>query len=343
MSLVTSLVSRCVVGVWLLLLVSCQTVRPLTFAPQTGDEMIVAGRRFHTGTRIVTWMDPGGYDAYRSERRFSPIEDSGWDKTKEMVKGVATPNRYGLRRDGLAADELERVRGGGWELAALQQRVDQFVLHYDEAGTSRQCFKILHDLRGLSVHFMLDVDGTIYQTLDLKERAWHATTSNSRSVGIEIANLGAKPRGLLKVLEEWYPRGEDGRPQFKMPARWGDPQFATPHFVGRPARPELVRGMVQGKEVFQYDLTPEQYAALIRLTAALCTVFPQITCDYPRDGHGKLVTVKLPDETLRNYRGLLGHFHVQENKIDPGPAFAWDAVLNGAQKMLGRPVRPAGQ
>jgi tyrosyl-tRNA synthetase len=47
----------------------------------------------------------------------------------------------------------------------------------------RQCFKVLHDARDLSVHFMLDLDGTIYQTLDLKERAWHATTSNSRSVG----------------------------------------------------------------------------------------------------------------------------------------------------------------
>jgi len=38
-----------------------------------------------------------------------------------------------------------------------------------------QCFKVLHDHRDLSVHFMLDLDGTIYQTLDLKERAWHAT------------------------------------------------------------------------------------------------------------------------------------------------------------------------
>ena len=52
---------------------------------------------------------------------------------------------------------------------------------------------MLHDLRGLSVHFMLDLDGTIYQTLDLKEGAWHATVANGRSIGIEIANIGAYP------------------------------------------------------------------------------------------------------------------------------------------------------
>jgi len=44
-------------------------------------------------------------------------------------------------------------------------------MHYDVCGVSRQYFKVLHDYRGLSVHFMLDIDGTIYQTLDLNERA----------------------------------------------------------------------------------------------------------------------------------------------------------------------------
>jgi N-acetyl-anhydromuramyl-L-alanine amidase AmpD len=39
---------------------------------------------------------------------------------------------------------------------------------------------------------MLDLDGTIYQTLDLKERASHATIANSRSIGIEIANMGCR-------------------------------------------------------------------------------------------------------------------------------------------------------
>jgi N-acetyl-anhydromuramyl-L-alanine amidase AmpD len=313
--------------------------RPRTFVPRKGDEIIVAGRLFHTGTRVVTWMDPHGYDAYRTERRFSPLEESSYEKSKETVKDLRSPARYGLRRDPvLAPDEIERVRGGGWDLPTLQNVVDQFVIHYDVAGISKNCFKTLHDLRGLSVHFMLDIDGTIYQTLDLKERAYHATTSNTRSVGIEIANMGAYPPGLAKVLDEWYPRDAKG-PYIKVPERFGDPMIYTKNFVGRPARPELVHGVVQGTELFQYDLTPEQYAALTKLTAALCKVFPKMTCDYPRDADGKLVTGKLPDEELKNYHGVLGHFHVQTNKTDPGPAFDWDRVIDGARRLLHLPPR----
>ncbi len=320
-------------------LAGCHTAKPLTFAPRTGDEIVVAGQRFHTGTRVVTWMDPGGYDGYRVERRFSPEADSGWDKTKETVKDVRLPNRYGVRREPLSAEEFERVRGGGWDLPLLQRTVDQFVMHYDVAGISKQCFKILHDLRGLSVHFMLDIDGTIYQTLDLKERAWHATITNTRSIGIEIANMGAYPPGAHKALDDWYPRDAQG-PFIRVPERLGDPMILTKDFVGRPARPELVAGNIQGRDLLQYDLTPQQYAALTKLTAALCKVFPKITCDYPRDAEGKLITKKLPDDDLKNYAGVLGHFHVQTNKTDPGPAFDWDRVIGGARRMLGLSERP---
>lgn len=311
--------------------------RPGAALPRQGDEIIVAGQLFHTGTRVVTWLDAGGYDAYRVERRFSPWEESSWEKTKDAVKDLRSPNRYGPRVDGLTPEELQRVRGGGWDLPLLQRQVDQFVMHYDVAGFSRQCFRILHDLRGLSVHFMLDIDGTIYQTLDLKERAWHATSSNSRSIGIEIANLGAYPPGAHKVLDDWYPRDPQGQPFIRVPERFGDPALLTKDFVGRPARSELVSGRVQGTNLLQYDLTPQQYAALTKLTAALCQVFPRITCDYPRDTDGNLVTRKLPDETLKAYGGVLGHFHIQANKTDPGPAFDWDRVIGGARRLLGLP------
>jgi N-acetyl-anhydromuramyl-L-alanine amidase AmpD len=324
-----------------LLLTSCHTARPRTFVPRKGDEIVVAGQLFHTGTRVITWMDPGGYDAYRTERRFSDLEESSFEKTKEVVKDIRSPNRYGLRRDpSLAPAEIERVRGGGWDLPTLQGVIDQFVIHYDVAGTSKTCFKVLHDMRGLSVHFMLDIDGTIYQTLDLKERAYHATTSNTRSVGIEIANMGAYPQAIVKVLDEWYPRDAKG-PYIHVPERFGDPMIYTKNFVGRPARPELVRGVVQGTELVQYDFTPEQYAALTKLTAALCKVFPKITCDYPHGEDGKPLPKKLPDEQLKAYHGVLGHYHVQTNKTDPGPAFDWDRVVGGARRLLGLPERAA--
>ncbi|MEY2879229.1 MAG: hypothetical protein RLZZ15_1609 [Verrucomicrobiota bacterium] len=327
-----------VLAVGLLFAAGCRTAAPRTFAPRTGDEIVVAGRFFHTGTRVITWMDPGGYDAYRVERRFSPWEESGWEKSKLAAKDLIAPNRYGLRKDNLTPEEIERVRGGGWPLPDLQKIIDQFVVHYDASGISKNCFRTLQDARGLSVHFMLDVDGTIYQTLDVKERASHATIANSRSVGIEVANVGAYPPGPSRILDEWYPRDATGRPFLQVPARFGDPMIFTKDFVGRPAWPDLVRGKIQGRELAQYDFTPQQYAALIKLTAALCAVFPKITCDYPRDSAGQLVRQKLPDAELAAYHGVLGHYHVQTNKTDPGPAFDWDGVIGGARKLLGQPA-----
>ena len=317
------------------LFAGCKTApRPGTFAARQGDQIVIAGQFVHTGARVVTWMDAGGYDAYRVERRFSAMDKADWENSRTAVKDLDMPNRYNLRRQGLSDEEIERVRGGGWDLPLLQRVVDQFVIHYDVCGTSRQCFKILHDMRDLSVHFMLDVDGTIYQTLDVKERAWHASSANSRSVGIEIANMGAYGVNGQNPFEQWYAKEANGETRITIPKQFGDGGIRTKGFVGRPARPEPVTGPTQGKELIQYDYTPEQYAALVKLTAALCKALPKIKCDYPRDAAGKLVLQRLPDAELEAYQGLIGHYHIQTNKVDPGPAFQWDHVIGGARRLL---------
>ena len=273
----------CAIAAALFLLVSCAQQRK-------GDEIVVCGQRFHTGTSVVLWSDPGGYNAY-----------------------LAPPgSHFSTRVD---------------SLPLLQQTVDQFVIHYDACGLSRECFRVLNEERNLSVHFMLDIDGTIYQTIDLKEQAWHATTSNPRSIGIEIANVGAFDSPDADALSRWYAKDRDGRVRITIPTKYGDGGVRTKGFVGRPARNGLIEGQVQGQTLYQYDFTPQQYAALIKLTAALCRVFPNIKCDYPR------LNQKLPDTVLANYRGVLGHYHIQTNKTDPGPAFQWDRVIDGAKKL----------
>ena len=245
-----------------MLLAGCHTApRPGTLEPRRGDEIVVAGQLVHTGTRVVLWMDPGGYDAYRVERRFSPLDKANWDDSHAEEKYLHSPNRYNMRSQGLSEEEIERVRGGGWDLPTLQKVVDQFVIHFDVAGTSRTCFQVLQDKRDLSVHFMLDIDGTIYQTLDLKERAWHATTSNSRSVGIEIANMGAYPVDGKNPYDKWYAKDAQGKVRLTLPEQYGDGGVRTKGFVGHPARQELIHGNLQGHELVQYDFTPEQYRA----------------------------------------------------------------------------------
>ncbi len=298
-----------------------------------GDEIMVAGRLFHTGAPVVLFSDPGGYDAYRVERRFAPLEKSSWEEIKKEGGGPDSPNRYGLRRAGLTPEEIARVRGGGWDLPLLRRVVDQFVLHYDVCGTSRTCFRVLHDLRGLSIHFMLDIDGTIYQTLDLKERAWHATIANDRSIGIEIANMGAYAADEKNPFARWYARDERGT-VIAVPPDLGDGGVRTPGFVGRPVRPEPVVGVVHQRTLMQYDLTPEQYDSLIKLTAALSTIFPNMPPEAPRDAEGRVLTRQLSRPEWEAFRGVLGHSHVQDDKSDPGPALQWDYLLSEARRRM---------
>jgi N-acetylmuramoyl-L-alanine amidase len=320
-----------------LLLAGCLCHPPGSHEKRKGDEIVAAGQFFHTGTPVVLWMDPGGYDAYRVERRFVPYTNADYETSRPFLDAPRTPNRYSIRDLGLTPEELERVRGGGWDFPTLQSKVDQFVIHFDVAGLSRTCFKVLQDTRDLSVHFMLDLDGTIYQTLDLKERARHATIANGRSVGIEIANMGSYSAREKNPLANWYKRQADGRMIITIPAQAGPSPERVAGFVGRPARRELIVGEVQGAQLSQYDFTPQQYRALAKLTAALCTVFPRITCDYPREADGKLMTHKLSADQFKAYHGVLGHYHVQSNKVDPGPALQWDYVICEARRLMKLP------
>jgi N-acetylmuramoyl-L-alanine amidase len=315
--------------------------------PRRGDEIIVCGQLYHTTTRVVTWMDPGGYDAYRVDRRFSPdtprgpltrpVEGAPVAKAAGNAAERGAP-RYSQRTRGLTKEQLERVRAVGWDLPLLGRVVDQFVIHFDARGTSRGCYEILQDRRGLSVHFMLDLDGTIYQTLDLKERAWHATKANDRSIGIEIANIGAYPDQGTNPLANWYQPDAQGRIRLVLPGttKAGDPVTAIAAGL-YPARGEKVSGTIHGGQLVQYDFTPQQYEALARLTATLCTVFPKIHCDYPRDEKGALLTRQLSNDEYDKYEGILGHFHVQGNKVDPGPAFQWDRVIGESRRLMAKP------
>ena len=58
------------------------------------------------------------------------------------------------------------------------------------------------------------------------------------------------------------------------------------------------------------------------------------------DANGNLIPHKLPDDELKHYSGILGHYHIQTNKVDPGPALDWARVIGGAQKILAEQNSP---
>lgn len=280
--------------------------------PEAQGHIVVCGQRFPVDAPVVLWTDRGGYDGTRAHE--------GYERGRRT--------RDAPRRSLVRPDERDPAR--------VADVVDQFVLHYDACGLSRTCFEVLRR-RNLSVHFLLDLDGTIYQTLDLRDTAWHAREANPRSIGVEIANLGARPPGQLSELDEWY-RREGGETLLVLPARVGDGGLRRSGFRARPARSRPVVGRVQGERLAMYDLTPEQYDSLVALTVALCRVFPRIDAEVPRDARGSVRAEVLDPGELARFHGILGHYHVSGDKVDPGPAFDWEGyLLRVRRELVARP------
>lgn len=298
---------------------------------RTGNEIMVCGQLYDIGTQVILWTDVGGYDAYRTETRFTPWVNSSYAKSLVNNPALSDPNRYGMRYLTLTPEQIEEVRGGGWPLSLLQNTVDLFVYHYDVAGYSKQTFEVLQDERDLSVHFMLDLDGTIYQTLDLKDKAYHVGFANTRSIGIEIANVGAySPPFDTAPFKNWYAVDGDKVSIILPNNSW----VKYPDRVKGPARSEMVSGSINGVTLYQYDFTKAQYDSLVKLTAVICLLFPKINCDYPKGLDGKVLNRTLTTDEYNAYHGLLGHYHLTNLKIDPGPAFNWRYVAKNAKKYL---------
>ena len=175
----------------------------------------------------------------------------------------------------------------------------------------------------------------LYQTLDLRDEAWHARVANPRSIGIEIAHIGAYSPEETGPLEEWYRAGPDGV-ELVIP-RELEASLRTPSFSRRPARAEPVTGAIHGALYRQYDFTEEQYRSLAALLATLSELFPRIELEAPRDAAGAVRADELSASELERFHGVIGHHHVTREKRDPGPAFDWERVLREARLLRARP------
>ncbi len=276
--------------------------------PEAGA-IAVCGQYVPTSARVLRWDDSGGFNAYAEHRFFNPAAVEPFNP----APGCNTPKRYAARAC-LIVGPGDKPPDPSRERELIRKNVDQIVIHYDAAGSSRRCFEVLHDERGLSAHFLIDTDGTIYQTLDVRERARHAGLANDRSVGIELANLGAyKSLDQLDSLRRKLSKKSASSPSSsssRMPDR-------------------AVVGYVHDRRLHQYSYTDEQYHALIQLVRALRVALPNITTAVPLDRDGLILTRTLTRAELASFRGTLGHLHVSAEKIDPGPAFDWKRLHRG--------------
>lgn len=99
------------------------------------------------------------------------------------------------------------------------QDIDAIVLHHTASNDGRADLNTMRNPRsGVSAHYMIDRDGTIYQLVADGRRAWHAgrsalhgvpTDVNARSIGIEIVNRGDGKtpftEAQYKALEQLVP------------------------------------------------------------------------------------------------------------------------------------------
>lgn len=171
---------------------------------------------------------------------------------------------------------------GGWAKRRdpSGKGVDLFVLHWDGCTSARQCFHVLVE-RGLSVHLMLDGDGTVYQALDLAEaNAWHGGAVNERSVGIEIQNPVHSHRNV------WQ----------------------------KPARQIVLDPGVHGGPAYEHlDFYDVQKRRVLELAEVLCQRFG-IPRSLPLKGDGEVGR----GLSAADFRGVCGHYHVSKSKPDPG-------------------------
>lgn len=183
---------------------------------------------------------------------------------------------------------LQSRRGNYYDYSGRPKRkIRYFVNHWDVCLSSTSCQNVL-DRRGISVHFLIDNDGTIYQTLDMQHAAWHAGSarSNRPSVGVEISNA------YYPKYQDWYVRNGHGE------------------------RPLITDARVHNSHLDPFlGFYPEQIKALKALWRAIhgATGIPYET---PLNQFGTTSKNYEQQVAYGNFEGFVSHYHVTKSKID---------------------------
>jgi hypothetical protein len=182
---------------------------------------------------------------------------------------------------------LDSDEGSYYDYAGKPDRKPtMFVNHWDVCLSSESCAIVL-GRRGISVHFCIDNDGTIYQLLDTQHGAWHAGIGkvNHKSIGVEISNA------YYTKYQDWYVKNGFGE------------------------RPIQDAAWVHGNKLKPFtDFYPIQIRALKALWKAIHKGIG-IPLDVPvKDG----VTNTTVDASAAraSFKGFVSHYNLTRRKID---------------------------
>ena len=175
----------------------------------------------------------------------------------------------------------------GYRTVREKRKVTNFVCHWDVCLSSESCFKVLKN-RGISVHFAIDNDGTIYQFMDCNHIAWHAGSSkwNNNSVGVEIANA-------------YYPKHQG----------W----YKSKGFGERPLwENKKVHGSTLEPFLGFYDIQLEALQALMKAMNKAYDI--PFAC--PTAPNGTTSTGVSKTAASGRFKGFISHYHLKKTKID---------------------------
>ena len=188
-------------------------------------------------------------------------------------------------------DGFKSKKGCYTDLSGKEDRdPTMFVNHWDVCLSSESCATVLNR-RGISVHFLIDNDGTIYQMLDTQHKAWHAGIpkyegGNSKGIGVEIANA------YYTKYQNWYVKNGFGE------------------------RPIQEHGFVHGKTLKPFlDFYPIQLEALKALWKA-CHIGIGIPLEYPKNSQGHIETGVHKECERGKFAGICNHYNFIRTKID---------------------------
>ena len=175
----------------------------------------------------------------------------------------------------------------GWHDSGLSFPVPKRRAHTDLVvehwtGGENDAPGVHHTLRSrnLSVQFFVNAFGVVYQFCDATALCAQARGVNDRSVGIEIQNRA------------------DREP------------------IVRGIKRELVVEEIHGVRATRTTFLPAQITAVLHLTEALCAAY-HLPFEVPMVGND-VVSTALSPTALESFRGVIGHYHVTREKVDPG-------------------------
>ncbi|MEO8699816.1 MAG: peptidoglycan recognition family protein, partial [Kofleriaceae bacterium] len=270
-------------------------------------KVIIGGTAFDTDAPIVNFLEGPKWDARietciateTDPNPFLPASDHQGCKIVDGTHAYAYQGDNGQRftvrhqpRPALRNGPKEWLGGHKVPYDSAKQVIKQFMIHHDGCATADMCFSVIQNERGLSCHFLLDNDGTIFQTLDLALEGWHGSELNANSIGIELCNRG----------------------EIRTPA---DAEYYTKRGMKRDRKP----CEVNGHKINSWDFTEEQKDSMRRLGRALLRLLPNLPAEYPQESPGQQLRKTMPRPDIMGFSGYIGHYHLTPTKWDPGP---WD-------------------